>query len=311
MSHGVSFLTLCLILTLFITGVIYGDNSSLSSENLDRAKKALVRIKSGGGSGNGVIISKDGLILTVAHVVPTTPDVVYTHDGDVLNVEVLYRDPFFDLALLKARTKKTLPYIPLGYARKLGEKVSLIGRQIHAERTSIHHGAIRMMSVNIPKEDIPWSNKTYKRPTLENGIIHSAYCEEGYSGGALLSKRGELIGITMAYGKANKHYMTFTIQTSTYIHRLGKLVTKEGYATTNALRLKTRPTFTSYDCVCGRVDWVLKGLIDHSTLHGHEMSYINKKRESIRTTALSLYKVGTLSEQNVTRWVWKKYLSSL
>src|SRR5579871_6113240 len=92
---------------------------------VDRAGPAVVRIdvRHNGdprraGSGSGVVVAPDGLVLTNSHVVDGATQVdVHTVDGRSLTARVLGNDPDTDLALVRVDAPVTLPSAPLGNSK--------------------------------------------------------------------------------------------------------------------------------------------------------------------------------------------------
>ena len=91
-----------------------------------------------GGSGSGVIISPDGLILTNSHVVQGERAVSVTlTDSRRVEARVLGDDPDTDLALLRANDGANLPAARLGNSKALrrGQLVVAIGNPLGFEST--------------------------------------------------------------------------------------------------------------------------------------------------------------------------------
>jgi S1-C subfamily serine protease len=90
---------------------------------VDRVGPAVVRLavhggdngRSRGGTGSGVIVAPDGLILTNSHVAGTASRIdVTTADGQDLHARLVGDDPDTDLALIRVDEAVTLPAAPLG-----------------------------------------------------------------------------------------------------------------------------------------------------------------------------------------------------
>lgn len=84
-----------------------------AQEDIQTYKKAVVEISTGSSKGTGFAISKDGLIVTNAHVVEQaqTLSVVFPDEG-VMEATLIKNYPDVDLALLQVQADQ-LPYLPL------------------------------------------------------------------------------------------------------------------------------------------------------------------------------------------------------
>ncbi|MEM1097480.1 MAG: trypsin-like peptidase domain-containing protein [Planctomycetota bacterium] len=82
---------------------------------IDHAKDATVAIHLGDGTGSGVIVSPDGLILSVAHVTgaPGQRAAVYFADGSVAAAETLGLEPNTDCGMLRLLAPGPWPFVEL------------------------------------------------------------------------------------------------------------------------------------------------------------------------------------------------------
>jgi serine protease Do len=162
--------------------------SEISRAFIDAAKRikpAVVHIKVGtrGATGSGVIVSKDGYILTNNHVASAANELaVKLADGRELIARRIGVDPRTDLALIKVEAQN-LPNATLGDSSKLeqGEWVIALGSPFGLEQT---------MTAGIVSATGRKFGGTY-----DNYIQTDASINPGNSGGPLVNMNGEVIGI--------------------------------------------------------------------------------------------------------------------
>ena len=145
---------------------------------------AVVGVSQPQGAGTGVIIRRDGVVLTNAHVVGGARQVqVALADGRELTGTVLDRDPSVDVAVVRL-PRGTYPVAPVGDSDRLevGQAAIAIGNPLGLERT-VTSGVVS--AVNRSPRGVP----------LDALIQTDAAINPGNSGGPLLNSRGEVIGI--------------------------------------------------------------------------------------------------------------------
>ena len=135
-------------------------------------------------SGSGFIISPDGYILTNAHVVKDSDDVVVklTNKREY-TAKVVGSDPVSDIALLKIRASD-LPVVTLGNPDKLrvGDQVVAIGSPFGFEN-SVTSGIVSAMKRSLPDESYV--------PFIQTDVP----INPGNSGGPLFNMQGQVVGI--------------------------------------------------------------------------------------------------------------------
>ena len=143
---------------------------------------------------SGVIVSKDGYILTNRHVIEGGEDIeVLLSDGRSASAKVVGSDAETDIAVLKVDLDD-LPVITFGRieAARVGDVVLAIGNPFGVGQT-VTMGIISALGRN-------HLNLT----NFENYIQTDAAINPGNSGGALVNANGDLIGINSAiYAKAS------------------------------------------------------------------------------------------------------------
>jgi Do/DeqQ family serine protease len=163
------------------------------------------------GAGSGVIITKDGYIVTNNHVVEGAEEIEITLDNNkVYEAELVGTDPATDVALLKIEADN-LPYLRFGNSDdlRLGEWVLAIGNPYNLRSTvtaGIVSAKARSMSSLYDNE--------FK---IEAFIQTDAAVNSGNSGGALVNIRGELVGINTAIASRTGDFAGYSFAVPTSI----------------------------------------------------------------------------------------------
>ena len=143
------------------------------------------------GSGSGVIIREDGYIVTNNHVISGASKIEVTlNNNQTYSAVLVGTDPATDIALLKIEASG-LPVIPFGDSDKLrlGEWVIAIGSPYDL-RSTITAGIVSAKGRSMPNYTGEFK--------IESFIQTDAAVNPGNSGGALVDKYGNLVGINTA-----------------------------------------------------------------------------------------------------------------
>lgn len=185
-------------------------------EGGSRGQQGPSRRQQGQASGSGVIISKDGYIVTNNHVVQDADEVeVVLTDKRSFKAKVIGTDPLTDLAVVKIDANN-LPVVILGDsdALKLGEWVLAVGYPLDLESTvtagivsakSRKIGILEQSFVQGQQQQTQAQREQADTP-VEAFIQTDAAINPGNSGGALVNLRGELVGINSAIASATGYY---------------------------------------------------------------------------------------------------------
>lgn len=157
------------------------------SEVADRVKRATVGIDCGGAQGSGVIISRDGLILTAAHVIgrPGLDASIRLADGRVLRGKTKGMEHHLDSGLLQITDAGDFDYLDMGESDslKLGQWVMAVGHPGGYEESRgivVRVGRVLSLTSRVIRTDC----------TLVGGD----------SGGPLVDMDGNVIGIHSRIG---------------------------------------------------------------------------------------------------------------
>ena len=145
------------------------------------------RRRRGSALGSGFIISADGFVVTNNHVIENADEIeIEMIDGTLIQAEVFGRDEKTDIALLKVKADKALPFVEFGDASiaRAGDWVLAIGNPL-GQGFSVSAGIIsaRGRSLNGSYDDF---------------IQTDAAINRGNSGGPLFNMSGKVIGVNTA-----------------------------------------------------------------------------------------------------------------
>ena len=111
----------------------------------------------GQGSGSGVVVSPDGLVLTNNHVIDGTQSISLSQgDGQRFGARLIGRDPDTDLAVLRAETSERLKYAHLADSKKVRQ----VRLQSRSEIRSVSSRPLR------PASSVPWAAHSEPRTAV-------------------------------------------------------------------------------------------------------------------------------------------------
>jgi S1-C subfamily serine protease len=188
---------------------------------IDAVGPSVVRIdmrKDGrrGGTGSGVIVSPDGLVLTNSHVVAGQKQIgIRMSDGGNHAARVIGDDPDTDLALAHIEASTHFPHAKLGDSKRLrrGQIAIAIGNPLGFEST-VTTGVVSALGRSL---------RAGNGRVIEDVVQTDAALNPGNSGGALVSTLGEVIGINTAMINGAQG-ICFAVASNTARYILGELV---------------------------------------------------------------------------------------
>jgi serine protease Do len=171
------------------------------------------------GLGSGIIVDREGHVLTNSHIVNGAEQIKVTlADERTFRATLVGQDPFTDLAVLKIEGPR-LPTVPLGDSRRLaiGEAVVAIGNPLWIEGgPSVTVGVVSGLGRSMEQEGLP---------ALHDLIQTDAAVNPGNSGGPLVNLAGRVVGINTAV-IASAHGIAFAIPINTAKPAMRELIAK-------------------------------------------------------------------------------------
>ena len=150
------------------------------------------------GAGTGIVISKDGYILTNKHVLPegrSSVSVVDAKGKTHSDVRVVGRDPLNDIAFLKVNGVSDMTPAQIGDSSEIvvGQKVVAIGNALGQFDATVTSGIISGTNRSVQA-----AGANYQVESLVNLLQTDAAINPGNSGGPLVNISGEVIGVNTA-----------------------------------------------------------------------------------------------------------------
>ncbi|HJN38305.1 MAG TPA: trypsin-like peptidase domain-containing protein [Gammaproteobacteria bacterium] len=156
-----------------------------------------------GQSGSGVILNKTGLILTNFHIIKGAQQIIITfNDGQKEFARIIGYDPHTDLAALQINNRK-ISTTPIKISQKspqIGDRVLAIGNPL-----GLHQSVTSGVISSLHRHQI-----SLGALYVQDFIQMDASINPGNSGGALITPKGELLGINTATISSNNSKSTIS-----------------------------------------------------------------------------------------------------
>jgi putative serine protease PepD len=172
-----------------------GSVEQVAKEVLPSVVELEVQGSQGAGSGSGIILNSDGLILTNNHVAEIAENggriTVLFHDGSRAEAEIVGTDPLTDTALVQAKDVEGLTPATIGKSANLdvGEQVVAVGSPYGLDAT-VTSGIVSALNRPVAVgADADGNSTTY--PAIQT----DAAINPGNSGGPLVDMQGRVVGI--------------------------------------------------------------------------------------------------------------------
>jgi S1-C subfamily serine protease len=141
--------------------------------------------------GTGVVLDKEGYIVTCNHVLAGCNRVKIGHGGKTYEAKVVGADPYNDVALLKTDIGN-FKSMELGDSAKLstGQFVLAVANPFNRQQPTATTGIITNPDATL---------RQLRGTAMENAIATDARLNPGFSGSPLVDAQGKMIGMNVAY----------------------------------------------------------------------------------------------------------------
>jgi putative serine protease PepD len=219
-----------------------GSVAAVAAKILPSVVSLEVRVGNGGDTGTGIVISKDGYILTNNHVVAAAATgsgkltVVFPDKSSTTGTIVGHPDPVSDLAVVRVRNVKGLHPATLGSSAGLsvGDPVVAVGSPLGLAGT-VTTGIVSALDRPVAASDAGGGNTD----NIIDAIQTDAAINPGNSGGPLVDLSGAVVGVNSAIatlsgdaatGQGGSIGLGFAIPID-QAKRIAAEILKQGYAT--------------------------------------------------------------------------------
>jgi S1-C subfamily serine protease len=186
-------------------------NDRVQSSEIGKLKSKIPVDARAANGGSGFLIDAKGYLVTNAHVVKgSTSIIILNNKGQEFKAQIVFTDAGKDLAILKIEDSDYIPFTKLPYS--IRKSSSELGEQI--------------FTLGFPKDEIVYnegylsSKNGYDGDTVNCQIAVSA--NPGNSGGPVLNKSGEVIGI-LSTAQQNAEGVVFAIKSQHIYNSLEEL----------------------------------------------------------------------------------------
>ncbi len=145
-------------------------------------------------NGAGIIIDPSGLVVTNTHTIRNAPHIfIILNDGTKLEAQLAYVSPDYDFSFLKINAGRPLKPVPWADSSRirLGEEIVAVGNGDY-----VKHSILSGEVISVLQSHTSGSNEF---------IETSLNLYKGDSGGAILNRQGQLLGIVMGKAKSKDH----------------------------------------------------------------------------------------------------------
>jgi S1-C subfamily serine protease len=165
--------------------------SDATTALVQKLTQSVVSVNSHMSHGTGIVLNKEGYIVTCNHVLAGCNAVKIGQGGKTYEAKVVGTDSYNDVALLKTERGNFKP-IELGDSANLGtgQFVLALANPFNRPQPTATTGIITNPDATL---------RQLRGTAMENAVATDARLNPGFSGGPLVDAQGKMIGMNIAY----------------------------------------------------------------------------------------------------------------
>lgn len=166
--------------------------SDATTTLIQKVAKSVVSVNSHMSQGTGIVLDKEGYIVTCNHVLQGCNTVKVGHGEKTYPAKIIGTDPYNDVALLKVEKTLDVTPIELADSSKLntGQFVLALANPFNRPQPTATTGIVTNPEATL---------RQWRSTAMENVIATDAKLNPGFSGGPLIDAAGRMIGMNSAY----------------------------------------------------------------------------------------------------------------
>ncbi len=166
--------------------------SDATTTLVQKVARSVVSVNSHMSQGTGIILNKEGYIVTCNHVLHGCNTVKVGNGEKTYPARIVGTDPYNDVALIKVDNPDGFTPMQLGDSSKLktGQFVLALANPFNRQQPTATTGIITNPDATL---------RQWRATAMENVIATDAKLNPGFSGGPLIDASGNMIGMNSAY----------------------------------------------------------------------------------------------------------------
>lgn len=264
------------------------DSQDATSESIEKFKHSTVVVLGDTGTGTGIILDDNGMIVTNHHVIENCTTIsVYLYDGRSFNATLIGSDAYNDIAVIKINAPNLSP------ATFVNSDNTYTGQRVYAVGTPAgpeFAWSVTAGIVSCPSRELKFYNDNNQLERSLNLIQTDALVNPGNSGGPLINTNCEVMGIVTMRLSDTYVGMGFAIPTNVALPIIQNIITN--YKAPSSLPTPASPQLGISGIVVAKGERFMMSSMGFKDIVTED--YFNRNPDSCKyATHAGIYVLGT------------------